>query len=43
MLRLTRDERRNNIEYWIKILSPVIGILTGLIGAIIGLIAFLKD
>lgn len=42
MGRLIRDERRSNVEFWIKILSPIIAALTGLTGAIIGLLAFLK-
>jgi hypothetical protein len=40
--RLIRDERRNNIGFWVKILAPIITALTGLAGAIIGLLAIIK-
>jgi uncharacterized membrane protein YfcA len=40
--KLFREERRKNAEWWIKTMGSIIGLLTGLLGALIGVIAFLK-
>lgn len=41
--KLIRDERRNNIEWWLKVAGLFITLLTGLLGTLIGVIALLKD
>lgn len=43
VLRLIREERRKDIEWWVKIIGGVITLLTGLAGSIIGIIAVLKN
>lgn len=40
--RLIRDDRRNTIKFWVKILAPIITALTGLAGAAIGLLTIIK-
>ena len=37
-----RKASRENIEWWVKVVGGAIGILTGLVGALIGLIAIWK-
>lgn len=37
--KLIREERRKNIEWWAKIIIPFIAAITGIIGAITGLVA----
>jgi hypothetical protein len=39
--KLIDDERFARSERWIKLLAPIIAALTGLVGTIIGLLAFL--
>jgi len=41
-IRKEQAERRAVLEWWLKALGGAVGILTGLIGALIGLIAILK-
>lgn len=41
-IRKERAERRAVFEWWFKILGGAVGIITGLVGALIGLIAILK-
>ena len=41
-IRKERRERREVIEWWVKVVGGAIGILTGLVGALIGLIAIWK-
>jgi hypothetical protein len=41
-IRKERAEQRAVAEWWIKTLGATIGILTGLIGALIGLVSVLK-
>lgn len=41
-IRKERAERRAVMEWWIKTLGAALGILTGLIGALIGLVSILK-
>jgi hypothetical protein len=40
--KLIREERRKNVEWWVRTVGSVAGLLTGLLGALIGVIAFLK-
>jgi hypothetical protein len=40
--RMIRQDRRESAKWWVDVLSPVLGALTGLIGALIGLLALLK-
>lgn len=40
--KLIREERRKNIEWWVKIIVTVITALTGLVGALIGVFSLLK-
>jgi len=41
-IRKERSERRESAEYWLKIVGGFVGILTGLVGALIGLFSVLK-
>lgn len=41
-IRKERMERRAVIEWWFKVVGGAVGILTGLIGALIGLVAIWK-
>jgi len=41
-IRKERTEQRAVIEWWFKILGGAVGIITGLVGALIGLIAIWK-
>jgi len=41
-IRKERAERRATVESWLKVIGSSIGILTGLVGALIGLIAIWK-
>lgn len=38
---MIRQERRENIEWWVKLLTPIITVLTGLLAALVALLAFL--
>lgn len=40
--KLIRAEFRDSVKWWVDLASPVIGMLTGLTGALIGLVALLK-
>jgi len=40
--RLIKDARRENIKWWVAIITQILGTLTGIIGALIGLAAFLS-
>jgi hypothetical protein len=40
--RLIRDARRESIRFWFGIALPVLSALTGLAGAIIGILSFLS-
>ena len=42
VMRMVRDARRENIKWWVGVIVPILGTLTGLIGTIIGCLAFLK-
>lgn len=39
--RLVRDERRRNIEWWVRVVSPFLGYLVGLMGLLIALLTIL--
>jgi hypothetical protein len=39
---LIRKDKRQNVEWWIKIIATLATLITGLLGALIGLLAFLK-
>lgn len=39
--KILRDERKKNIEWWAKIVGTFITLLTGLAGAIIGILAII--
>jgi hypothetical protein len=41
-IRKEQTERRAVVEWWLKVVGGSVGILTGLVGALIGLIAILK-
>jgi hypothetical protein len=41
-IRKEQAERRAVVEWWLKVVGGSVGILTGLVGALIGLIAILK-
>jgi hypothetical protein len=41
-IRKERRERREAVEYWLKVAGGFIGILTGLVGALIGLVSIWK-
>lgn len=38
---LIRQKRRENIEWWVKLFTPIITVLTGLLAALVALLAFL--
>jgi len=40
--KLIREERRKNIEWWVKIVTPLIGAAISLIGLIIALITIVR-
>jgi hypothetical protein len=40
--KLIREERRKNIEWWIKIVVTIITALTGLVGSLIGVLSVLN-
>ena len=40
--RLIREDKRRNLEWWIKVIGSIIAFVTGLLGALIGVIAVLK-
>ena len=40
--KLIRDEKRKNIEWWLRVVGALIVLITGLLGALIGVLAFLK-
>ena|SRR5258707_8852059 len=40
--RLIRIDKRGNVEWWIKIIGQVGALVTGILGALIGVLAFLK-
>jgi len=42
VLRMVRDARRENIKWWVGVVTPILGAVTGILGTIIGLLAFLK-
>jgi len=41
-IRKEKRERRESVEWWVKIISGLITIGTGLVGALIGLVAVWK-
>lgn len=41
-IRKERRERRETVEFWVKVMGGVITITTGLVGALIGLFSILK-
>ena len=40
--RLIREDKRRNVEWWIKIIGSIVALTTGLLGTLIGVLAFLK-
>jgi hypothetical protein len=40
--RLIREDKRRNIEWWVKVVGSIAALITGLLGALIGVIALLK-
>ena len=40
--RLINAEKRKNAEWWIKVVGSIITLVTGLLGSLIGVLAFLK-
>jgi len=40
--KLIKEERRKNLEWWVKIVVTLITALTGLVGALIGVFSLLK-
>ena len=40
---LIRKDKRQNVEWWVKIIGAVTAFTTGLIGSLIGLLAFLRE
>jgi hypothetical protein len=34
--RRIRDERRKNVEWWVRIIAPFLAFVTGVLGALIG-------
>jgi hypothetical protein len=41
-LKLIREDKRKNIEWWIRVVGSITALVTGLLGALIGVIALLK-
>ncbi len=41
-IRKEQAERCAVVEWWLKVVGSSVGILTGLVGALIGLVAILK-
>lgn len=41
--KLVKEEKRKNTEWWITIAASLIGAITGLVGAIIALVAILHE
>jgi hypothetical protein len=41
-IRREKRERRETVEWWVKTLGGIIGIITGLVGALIGLVSVWK-
>lgn len=41
--KLIREERRKNIEWWVKIVVTVVTALTGLVGTLIGVLSVLNN
>jgi hypothetical protein len=41
--KLIRDERRQNIDWWVKTVTPLVGALISLIGLIVALVTVLKN
>ncbi|MDT4896503.1 MAG: hypothetical protein QOH25_1580 [Acidobacteriota bacterium] len=39
--KLIRDEKRRNVEWWLRVVGSIIALITGLLGALIGVLAFL--
>ena len=39
---LIRKDKRQNVEWWVKIIGKVTAFTTGLIGSLIGLLSFLR-
>jgi len=40
--RLIREDKRKNAEWWIKMIGSIAALVTGLLGALIGLVAVLR-
>lgn len=40
--RSIRDARREAVKWWVQLLTPIISVLTGLAGALIGLFTYLR-
>jgi hypothetical protein len=41
--KLIREERRKNIDWWVKAVTPLVGALISLIGLIVALVTVLKN
>jgi|GEM_PF-1902701 Predicted oxidoreductase len=39
--RLLRDERRKNVEWWVRVIGPVLTVLVGLLGLLVALLSLL--
>ena len=40
--RLIREDKRKNAEWWIKVIGAIAALVTGMLGALIGVLAFLR-
>jgi hypothetical protein len=40
--RLIREDKRKNVEWWVKVVGAIAALVTGMLGALIGVLAFLK-
>ncbi len=40
--RLLREAKKTNAEWWVKIIVSIVAAITGLLGALIGVVAILK-
>ena len=40
--RLIRQQHRESVEWWVKLVTPIITVLTGLIAALVALLSFLR-